>query len=77
MKKNLFVRIVAIFLCALMVLSVGAVAFSVLASAEGVPPASIPSTGSPDGQNIIVFFVLIVAVIVIAACLIVPKIKKK
>lgn len=72
MKRNLIVRIVAIFLCALMVLSViTAALYSFAADASATPS---PDTGS--GSVVWVIAAVAVAVIAIAVCLIMPKMKK-
>lgn len=71
-KRNLFVRITAIVLCALMVLSVVTVALYAFA-AEPTAVAS-PATGSESMTWVIVAAVAAIAVIV--GCLVVPKMKK-
>lgn len=73
MKRNLIIRIVAIFLCALMVLSVVTAAFYAFAADS---TAALPETGS---SNAVIWVVAAIAVAVaaIAACLILPKTKKK
>lgn len=72
-KRNLFVRITAIVLCALMVLSIVTVALYAFA-AEPVAVAS-PDTGSESMVWVIISAVAAVAVIL--GCLVVPKMKKK
>lgn len=72
-KRNLFVRITAIVLCALMVLSIVTVALYAFA-AEPVATAS-PDTGSESMVWVIISAVAAVAVIL--GCLVVPKMKKK
>lgn len=71
-KKNLVVRIVAIVLVALMVLSVGSVLFQTVFAADG----SIPVTGSEPTSKLPIF-ILIGAVVLIAICVILPMLKKK
>ena len=73
-KRNLFVRITAIVLCALMVLSVVTVALYAFA-AEPTAVAVSPETGSESMTWVIIAAVAAVAVIV--GCLAVPKMKKK
>ncbi len=73
-KRNLFVRITAIILCALMVLSVVTVALYAFA-AEPVAAVASPETGSESMIWVIISAVAAVAVIV--GCLVVPKMKKK
>ncbi len=72
-KRNLFVRITAIVLCALMILSVVTAALYAFA-AEPSAVAS-PDTGSESMTWVII--AVVAAVAVIAGCLIAPKIKKK
>lgn len=69
-RHNLFVRIVAILLCAIMVLGVATAAISAFA-ADG----AVPDTGSSDMTMVIVIAVLAVAVIV--GCLVLPKFLRK
>ncbi len=73
-KRNLFVRITAIVLCALMVLSVVTVALYASA-AEPDAVVAAPDTGSESMVWVIVAAVAAVAVIV--GCLVAPKMKKK
>ena len=72
-KRNLFVRIVAIVLCALMVLSVVTVALYAFA-AEPTSVAALPETGNESMTWVIIAAVAAIAVIV--GCLVVPKMKK-
>lgn len=72
-KRNLFVRITAIILCAIMVLGVfSAAIYAFAADASAVPS---PETGSPDNTWLILIAVL--AILAIAACVILPRMKKK
>ncbi len=73
-KRNLFVRITAIVLCALMVLSVVTVALYAFAAEPDMLVAS-PETGSESMVWVIISAVAAVAVIL--GCLVVPKMKKK
>lgn len=73
-KRNLFVRITAIVLCALMVLSIVTVALYAFA-AEPVAAVASPETGSESMIWVIVSAVAAVAVII--GCLAMPKMKKK
>lgn len=68
MKRNLIIRIVAIFLCALMVLSVVTAALYAFA-AEATAPAVLPETGSSDAV-VWVIVAIAIAVIAISVCLI-------
>lgn len=68
--RNIFVRIVAIVLCAVMILSVVTAALYAFA-AETVPS---PETGSADMTWVIV--AVVAAVAIVSCCLVLPKIKK-
>lgn len=72
-NKSIVVRIVAVFLCALMVLS--AVTVAITAFAASPDSAAAPDTGSESMVWVIVS--VVAAVLVIVGCLIIPKIKKK
>lgn len=71
-KRNLIVRIVAVILCAIMVLGVGTAAIS--AFAADTQAAVAPNTGSQPMLWVII--AVVAAVAVIAGCLIIPKVKK-
>ncbi len=73
-KRNLFIRITAIVLCALMVLSVVTVALYAFA-AEPVAAVASPETGSESMTWVIIATVAAVAVII--GCIALPKMKKK
>ena len=70
--RNLFVRITALVLCALMIISVVTVALYAFAAE---PTAAVPDTGSESMIWVIV--AVVAAIAVITACLVVPKMKKK
>jgi hypothetical protein len=70
--RNLFVRIVAIILCAVMILSV--VTAALYAFAADVSAVPSPATGSANMTWVIV--AVVAAVAVIACCLVIPKAKK-
>ncbi len=72
--RNLFVRITALVLCAIMIIGVVTVAFYAFA-AEPTAAVSAPETGSENMTWVIV--AVVAAIAVIAGCLVVPKIKKK
>jgi hypothetical protein len=74
MKRSLIVRIVAIVLCALMVLSVVTIAITAFA-ADASLLAAPPDTGS-DNIYIWVIGAVVVAIVAIAVCLVIPKSKK-
>ncbi len=72
-KRNLFVRITAIILCAIMVLGVFSAAIYAMAyDADAVPT---PVTGSPD--NTVPILIAVAAILAIVACIVVPRLKKK
>lgn len=71
--RNIFIRIMALILCAVMILGVVTAALYAFA-AEPTAVAS-PETGSADMTWVIVAVVAAVAVII--GCLVAPKIKKK
>ena len=68
-KRNLFVRITAIVLCAIMLLGVVAAAFYAFAA------EAVPQTGSPNNTWAIV--AVVAAILVVVACAVVPKLSKK
>lgn len=72
-KRNLFVRITAIILCAIMVLGVFSAALSALAYDVDAVPS--PVTGSPD--NTLPILIAVIAILAVVACIVVPRIKKK
>ncbi len=75
-KRNIFIRIVAIFLCAIMILSVVTAALYAFAAEEtATVSASLPQTGS--ASTVWVIIAVAVALLVIVACVAVPKLKKK
>ncbi len=71
-KRNLIIRIIAIALCALMVLGIITVAIYAFAETPGEP---LPSTGSNDTALI---FAIAAAVAIVAAiiCIVLSKKKK-
>lgn len=73
-KRNLFVRITAIVLCAIMILSVVTAALYAFA-ADATAQAAPASTGSPDNTWVIV--AIVAAILVVAACVVIPMINKK
>lgn len=73
--RNMFIRVVAIILCAIMVLGVVTVAFYAFAAdADAVTASMSPDTGSES--MVWVIAAVVAAVAVIAGCLIIPKMKK-
>ena len=74
-KRNLFVRITAIVLCAIMLLGVVAAAFYAFAADEAVLFAAPAQTGSPNNTWVII--AVVVALAVVVGCAFIPKMKKK
>lgn len=74
-KRNLFVRITAIVLCAIMILGVVTAAFYALAADEAVLFAAPAQTGSPNNTWVII--AVVVALAVVVGCAFIPKLKKK
>lgn len=70
--RNIFIRIMALILCAVMLL--GVVTAALYAFAAEPAAVSAPATGSENMTWVIVAVVAAVAVII--GCLVVPKIKK-
>lgn len=75
-KKNVFVRGMAIFLVVILIIGVVAVGISALA-AEDVLLMAAPSPDTGSRNNVLVFVAIIAALILMAICIILPKIKKK
>ena len=73
-KRNLFVRIMAIVLCVIMLLGVVAVAFTAFAAEPSATVAAV-DTGSADNTWIII--AVVAAILVVAACVVIPKLAKK
>lgn len=74
-KRSLVVRVVALVLCAVMVIGVVTAAISVFAADMSVLSAPSPDTGSKN--QVWVIAAAIVAVAVVAVCLLLPKFTKK
>ncbi|MCQ2475603.1 MAG: LPXTG cell wall anchor domain-containing protein [Clostridia bacterium] len=75
-KRNVFVRGMAIFLVVILIIGVVAVGISALA-AEDVLLMAAPSPDTGSRNNVLVFVAIIAALILMAICIILPKIKKK
>lgn len=71
------VKIICLILAALMILSGVAVLIQVFAADTVVIAAAVPKTGENDLDTIVPIVLIAAAVMAIAACLILPKIKKK
>lgn len=74
-NRSVIVRIVALVLCAVMVIGVVTAAISVFAADASMLTAPSPDTGSKN--QIWVITAAVVAVAVIAVCLLLPKFTKK
>ena len=74
-KRNLFVRITALVLCAIMLLGVVTAALYAFAAEDAVLYAAPAQTGSPDNTWVII--AVIVALLIVVACAFIPKFKKK
>lgn len=72
------VKVICLVLAALMLLSGIAVLIQVFAAdAEVISASVVPETGENDMDTIVPIALIAAAVLAIAACLILPKIKKK
>lgn len=72
------VKVICIILAGLMILSGVAVLIQVFAAdAAAVSTTAVPKTGENDMDTIVPIALIAAAVMAIAACLILPKIKKK
>ncbi len=77
MMPKSMIKGICIFLAALMVLSVGAVIFQVIAAEPVAVPAITPVTGDNDADYIIPIGLAILAVLAIGVCIFLPKMRKK
>ncbi|GEM_PF-3631104 len=76
-KKNIFVRGMAIFLVVILVIGVIAVGISALAVEDAPLMATAPSPETGSRNNILVFVAIIAALVLMAVCIVIPKLKKK
>ncbi len=77
MMPKSMIKGICIFLAALMVLSVGAVIFQVIAAEPGAVPMVTPVTGDNDSDYIIPIGLAVIALLAIGICVFLPKMKKK
>lgn len=80
MMSKKMIKVICIVMAVLMVLSVGAVVLQVFAADESLFAANIsvaPATGDNDGDYIIPAGIAVAAILAVAVCLVLPKIKKK
>ena len=73
-KRSMAVRIVAIILAALMIVSVAAVAFTAFAAG---PDIEVPVTGQRESNTKWLILLIVLAVVAIVACVVLPMAKKK
>ncbi len=71
------IRGICIFLAILMVLSVGAIIFQVIAAEPGIAAYVTPVTGDNDADYIIPVGLGLLAVLAVGICLFLPKMRKK
>ncbi len=77
MMPKSMIKGICIFLAALMVLSVGAVIFQVIAAEPSAVPMVAPVTGDNDADYIIPVGIGLFALLAVGICFILPKIRKK
>ncbi len=77
MMPKSMIKGICIFLAALMVLSVGAVIFQVIAAEPCAVPMAAPVTGDNDADYIIPVGLGLLAVLAIGVCIFLPKMRKK
>ena len=71
------IKAICIVMAALMILSVVAVVLQVIAVDEAIVPLMVPATGDNDGDYLIPAGLGVAALLAIAICLVLPKLKKK
>ena len=76
MMPKPMIKGICIFLAALMVLSVGAVIFQVVAAEPGAALMVTPVTGDNDADYIIPIGLALLAVLAIGVCVFLPKMRK-
>ncbi len=77
MMPKPMIKGICIFLAALMVLSVGAIIFQVIAAEPAVVAYVTPVTGDNDADYIIPIGLGLLAVLAIGICVFLPKMRKK
>lgn len=77
MMPKSVIKGICIFLAALMVLSVGAVIFQVIAAEPGIVAYAAPVTGDNDADYIIPIGIGIFALLAVGICVFLPKMRKK
>lgn len=71
------IKVICIVMAALMLLSVVAVVLQVVAVDEAAVAMAVPATGDNDSDYLIPAGLGIAALLAIAVCVILPKLKKK
>ena len=77
MMPKAMIKGICIFMAALMVLSVGAIIFQVIAAGPDMAAYVTPVTGDNDADYIIPVGLGLLAVLAIGICIFLPKMKKK
>ncbi len=71
------IKAICIVMAALMILSVVAVLLQVIAVDESFVPLAVPATGDNDSDYLIPAGLGVAALLAIALCVVLPKLKKK
>ncbi len=71
------IKAICIVMAALMILSVVAVVLQVIAADESFVPLAVPATGDNDSDYLVPAGLGIAALLAVALCLVLPKLKKK
>jgi hypothetical protein len=71
------IKAICIVMAALMILSVVAVVLQVIAVDEAFVPLAVPATGDNDSDYLIPAGLGVAALLAIAICVVLPKLKKK
>ena len=76
MMPKPMIKGICIFLAALMVLSVGAIVFQVIAAEPNIVAYATPVTGDNDADYIIPVGLGLLAVLAVGICIFLPKMRK-
>ncbi|MBQ7296124.1 MAG: hypothetical protein IJW86_08045 [Clostridia bacterium] len=78
MMPKSVIKVICIIMAALMILSVGAVILQVIAvDSADLMHLAVPATGDNDGDYLIPAGIGVLAILAVAICLVLPKMKKK
>ncbi len=78
MMPKKMIKVICIIMAALMLLSVGAVVFQVLAvDGTAISVSAVPSTGENFTDVAIPAGIIVLAVVAVVVCVVLPKMKKK